>query len=341
MTTCLTTLGGQFGSGSLALSLLNCKPNADQEVPHMSKRSLPLGLFGSLTLALLIGACGGSTGSTGSPGTAGSTGSAGTTSTGAGGTAGATSTAGTSGAGGGAGAGTTGSAGIGGNSGGSAGTAGAGAAGAGGGGTGGGGAGGTTATCTNACTNAATQCESGTNLQTCGVAGSGCTAFVASTCSTGLLCERLAPAACADPDWAEWPMPNGPVDVAAGAPNTETYTDNGDGTVTDTVTRLMWQKAVAAGIFTQPQAVAFCPTLTLATHSDWRLPTIIELTSIVDLGQSSPSINVTFFPTPPAAAFWSSSPVAGSPSLAWGVFFYYGDTLGDDMSLSYDVRCVR
>src|SRR5450432_4428636 len=303
----------------------------------MSTRSLPLGLFGSLTLALLIGACGGSTGSTGSPGTAGSTGSAGTTTTGAGGTAGATSTAGTFGAGGGAGAGTTGSAGSGGNSGGSAGTAGAGAAGAGGGGTGGAGAGttgsggsggnsggsagragagaagaagggtggagsgGTTATCTNACTNAATQCESGTRLQTCGVAGNGCTALATSTCSTGLLCERVAPAGCADPNWAEGPMPNCLSDVAAGAPNTETYTDNGDGTVTDTVTGLMWQKAVAAGTFTQPQAVAFCPTLTLANHRDWRLPTIIELTSIVDRGQFSPSINVTFFPATPAA----------------------------------------
>jgi hypothetical protein len=136
-------------------------------------------------------------------------------------------------------------------------------------------------------------------------------------------------------------MPNCPSDVAAGAPNAETYTDNGDGTVTDTVTGLMWQKAVATGIFTQPQAVAFCPTLTLGTHSDWRLPTIIELTSIVDLGQSNPSINVTFFPATPAAYFWSSSPLAGSPPYAWLVDFYYGNSNTRDMSYSLDVRCVR
>jgi Protein of unknown function (DUF1566) len=204
------------------------------------------GLFGSLTLALLIGACGGSTGSTGSPGTAGSTGSAGTASTGAGGTAGATSTAG-------------------------------------------GGA---------------------------GVAG-------------------------LDRNWAQWPMPNSPSDVAAGAPNPQTYTDNGDGTVTDTVTGLMWQKAVASGTFTLPQAVAFCPTLTLATHSDWRLPTIIELTSILDLGQSSLSINVTFFPATPVAAFWSSSPLAGSPTNAWVGDFSHGYTYGSDMTSPNVVRCVR
>jgi hypothetical protein len=198
-----------------------------------------------------------------------------------------------------------------------------------------------TATCTNACTNAATQCESATSLQTCGVAASGCTAFVASTCATGLLCERVAPAACADPNWAEWPMPNGPSDFGAGAPNAETYTDNGDGTVTDTVTGLMWQKAVAAGTFTQAQAVAFCPTLALATHNDWRLPTIIELTSLVDLGQSNPSIDVTSFPATPAAAFWSASPVAAAPTYGWSVSFNLGGTNSSATTTAGDVRCVR
>ena len=109
-------------------------------------------------------------------------------------------------------------------------------------------------------------------------------------------------------------MPNGLSDVGVGAPNSETYTDNGDGTVTDTVTGLICLKAVAAGLFTQPQAVAFCPTLNLGTHNDWRLPTIIELVSIVDLGQANPSINGTAFPATPASAFWSSSPLAGSPT---------------------------
>jgi hypothetical protein len=136
-------------------------------------------------------------------------------------------------------------------------------------------------------------------------------------------------------------MPNGPSEIAAGAANAETYTDNGDGTVTDTVTGLMWQKAVAAGTFTQAQAVAFCPMLTLATHGDWRLPTLIELTSIVDLGQSSPSINVTSFPATPAAAFWSSSPVAGPSGYGWSVSFGLGGTSSSDVTTAGDVRCVR
>jgi hypothetical protein len=139
-------------------------------------------------------------------------------------------------------------------------------------------------------------------------------------------------------------MPNSPSDVAdvtAGAPNTETYTDNGDGTVTDTVTGLMWQKAVAAGLFTQPKAVAFCPTLNLGTHSDWRLPTIIELVSIVDFGQSNPSINATVFPATPANYFWSSTLYAGTTTTVWTVHFNLGVVGGNAGDIMYGVRCVR
>ena len=39
-------------------------------------------------------------------------------------------------------------------------------------------------------------------------------------------------------------MPNDRVDVTAGAPNLESYTDNKDGTVTDNLTGLMWQQTV-------------------------------------------------------------------------------------------------
>jgi hypothetical protein len=161
-------------------------------------------------------------------------------------------------------------------------------------------------------------------------------------CSTGLVCERCPPAACANPTWAEWPMPNDQVDVTAGAPNLENYTDNGDYTVTDNLTGLMWQQTVPSGTYTWAQAVAYCPTLNLAGHSDWRLPSRIELVSIVDLGVSSgPMINSTYFPSTPAYWFWSASPVAGSPSSAWSVAFFFGYTHDVDFTLTYNVRCVR
>jgi hypothetical protein len=205
-----------------------------------------------------------------------------------------------------------------------------------------GGAGGMTVMCANPCTSGATQCMSGSSLQTCSVVGADCPAFVASMCSAGFVCEGVASAACVDPNWAEWPVPNGPVDVAAGAPNAETYADNGDGTITDNITGLMWQKAVSTSTFTQPQAVAFCPTLTLGTYNDWRLPTIIELASIVDVGQANPSINVTSFPATPSDLFWSSSPVAGSSTTAYSVYFSDGETENlQPITKAFYVRCVR
>jgi len=176
-----------------------------------------------------------------------------------------------------------------------------------------------------------------------GVQTGGSQATSCDTCSAGLVCERNPPAACADPNWAEWLVPNSQVDVTAGAPNLESYTDNGDGTVTDNVTGLMWQQAVPATKYAWADAVAYCPTLTLAGQSDWRLPSIVELSSIMDLGQSSPTINPTYFPSTPSDYFWSASPsLSLSSSGAWVVRFEDGCTGHYDVSGSYNnVRCVR
>jgi hypothetical protein len=201
------------------------------------------------------------------------------------------------------------------------------------------GAAGAASCCTNACTVGAT-CLSGTSLQTCAVATNGCTAASTTTC----MCSGASGAAmCVSSTWAEWPMPNCQSDVTAGAPNLASYIDNGDGTVTDNITKLMWQQAVlpATTMYTWAEAKAFCPTLILAGHNDWRLPSIIELASIVDLGQSYPSINGTYFSTTPQYVFWSSSPLAGSSSNAWLVGFYDGTLYNYDASNPSNVRCVR
>jgi Protein of unknown function (DUF1566) len=140
-----------------------------------------------------------------------------------------------------------------------------------------------------------------------------------------------------DRSWAQWPMPNSETDVAAGAPNPQNYIDNGDGTVTDSVTGLMWQQTVPAATYTWAAAVAYCPTLTLASQDDWRLPSVIELVSIVDMGQFNPAINA-IFPATPATSFWSSSPSFG---FAWTVHFLIGAVDRLSMSGLIDVRCVR
>ena len=59
-----------------------------------------------------------------------------------------------------------------------------------------------------------------------------------------------------------------------------------------------------------------------AGHSDWRLPNVNELRSLVERACRGPAINLTQFPgTDQNAWFWSGSPVAGYPGRAWVVDF--------------------
>src|SRR4030095_4057083 len=85
-----------------------------------------------------------------------------------------------------------------------------------------------------------------------------------------------APSACAPCGthrWACWPMPN---PASAGLPNPASYRDNGDGTVTDNVTCLPWQKTVSSPTYTVDAGRAYCATL----GAGWRMATRVELASI-------------------------------------------------------------
>jgi len=64
------------------------------------------------------------------------------------------------------------------------------------------------------------------------------------------------------------------------------FTDNGNGTITDNATGLMWTKTSMPG-GTWYDAINTCENLTLAGYTDWRLPNIKELESIVDYSQSN------------------------------------------------------
>jgi hypothetical protein len=133
-------------------------------------------------------------------------------------------------------------------------------------------------------------------------------------------------------------MPNAP---AAGAANPASYDTSTPGVVVDKVTGLMWQLAVDTGSYDWIAAKAYCAGLVLAGHNDWRLPTEIELFSLVDSTATSPAIDAAAFPGTPSAFFWSSSPLAGDPASAWGVYFSYGGTGSGVASVANRVRCVR
>jgi hypothetical protein len=98
---------------------------------------------------------------------------------------------------------------------------------------------------------------------------------------------------CGTNAWACWRMPN---PTGSGLPNEAVYTDNGDGTVRDHATGLIWQKRAPAGTFTWDQALAYCADLALGGHDDWRVPTRIELTSITDFTRSGAKLDPSAFP---------------------------------------------
>ena len=134
---------------------------------------------------------------------------------------------------------------------------------------------------------------------------------------------------------------------------TARFTDNGDGTVSDTVTGLTWKRCAEGQIWdgascsgsatalTWQAALQAGAASTFAGHSDWRLPNIKELGSIVERQCADPAINLSVFPGTTASGFWSGSPYAGNSDYACYVNFYYGfGTVGYTVS-NYDVRLVR
>jgi hypothetical protein len=126
-------------------------------------------------------------------------------------------------------------------------------------------------------------------------------------------------------------------------------------TVTDTITGLVWQRdgsgtrsgcsRGAGGVdsgnltCTWDEAQAYCASLALGGTSGWRLPAVMELSTIVDLTKTNATIDPVAFPSTPADLFWGSSPYAGQAGM---VSFSTGMS-----SVSYlvyyhnRVRCVR
>ncbi len=79
----------------------------------------------------------------------------------------------------------------------------------------------------------------------------------------------------------------------AGAPMS--YKNNGDGTISDLNTGLMWQMIPVDQGFSWYQARDYCENLELAGYDDWRLPSAKELFSISDFGTGWPYINREYF----------------------------------------------
>ncbi|MEW6441841.1 MAG: DUF1566 domain-containing protein [bacterium] len=127
-------------------------------------------------------------------------------------------------------------------------------------------------------------------------------------------------------------------------PNVMSFTDNGNGTITDNVTGLMWQREDDATTRTWSDAISYCDSLVLGSYTDWRLPNVYEIESIVDYSSYNPAIDLFYFPGTNSSGFvyyWSSSSDALHPERAWFLYFLDGDIGSIEKSHNYYARCVR
>ena len=102
------------------------------------------------------------------------------------------------------------------------------------------------------------------------------------------------------------------------------FADNGDLTMTDKLTGLIWSKNAnpAAGIKTWQQALDYIKALNSSNylnHNDWRLPNCNELESLVNKGQTNSAVwlNGQGFSNVQSNSYWSSSSYSNSATSAW------------------------
>jgi Protein of unknown function (DUF1566) len=113
------------------------------------------------------------------------------------------------------------------------------------------------------------------------------------------------------------------------------------GTVLDRTTGLMWSREnVPGGSMNWKAAQDVCKKLQLGGHSDWRLPTVRELLTLVDYEKHDPAIDTDAFKCD-SAYYWTSTPAASSPGVAWGVFFGGGFAGWGGQGYDFLVRAVR
>ncbi|KIM08404.1 MAG: hypothetical protein KU38_09755 [Sulfurovum sp. FS08-3] len=110
----------------------------------------------------------------------------------------------------------------------------------------------------------------------------------------------------------------------------------------DGYTGLTWQdnRDVVDNLVTYKKAYQYCQDLTLEGYSDWRVPTITELLTLVSYNKYKPAI-IGGFNHVEDNFYWSSTPFKDDSTQNWGVDFR--DGVSEPNGISYDrrVRCVR
>jgi hypothetical protein len=133
------------------------------------------------------------------------------------------------------------------------------------------------------------------------------------------------------------------------------YSDNGDGTVTDHATGLTWEKLTTAADIhslnnSYPwdlafQKIADLNSANFAGYSDWRLPSLNELLTLVNYGGFGPATYPVFNNKVDSftrsSLYWSSTSFQYNPASAWFVDFKEGKVKANGKANLHYVRAVR
>jgi hypothetical protein len=139
---------------------------------------------------------------------------------------------------------------------------------------------------------------------------------------------------------------------------TDRFADNGDGTVTDKQSNLMWMRCSAgqqwsegdcvgdAGLYSLESANQLADEINrsgIHFFNDWRLPTLPELAGIAERQCSDPRINLEVFPETPSSVYWTSSERPGKQDagLAYGLSFGAEGVIRIPKSEPHLLRLVR
>jgi hypothetical protein len=136
----------------------------------------------------------------------------------------------------------------------------------------------------------------------------------------------------------EWPNPR--------------FTDNGNGTVTDNLTGLIWLKNAnrAGGTMLWAAALAYCNSLADdaseltdgSVAGDWRLPNVKELQSLIDYGRYNPALPTGHpFTTLQASTYWSATTYGDNTNYTWHVDMYSGNVSISDKTIGLYLWAVR
>jgi len=124
------------------------------------------------------------------------------------------------------------------------------------------------------------------------------------------------------------------------------FHDNLDGTVTDQQTGLQWSRCSLGQHWENgtcqnkaralPWAIA-----ALIAEEGWRLPSLSELSSLVELRCSNPAINHKIFPATAAAVYWTVTRFINHDGSFWQVHFLHGEAVPEKADSAAYVRWVR